>query len=129
MQNLKSLLEKTFELLQFLIDGNSERLKNLRRRMVVAPRPSLHCLNNLNKFLACLNRPSSPFIDDRARQPARVRLLAIVAKNSLQLIGGAGVDDLAGIQGLAAIHAHIEPCRGAEAEAPFGSIDLMRRNP
>ncbi len=93
---------------------------------MVAPPAALDALDNGNKFCRRLNRPPPSFLNDRPGNPARIGLLPIVTKDSLQLSRGKGVYDFLRVQRLAPVHAHVEPRLRAEAEPSLRSVDLMR---
>src|SRR5688572_10304513 len=112
-------------MLKLLVDRDAQRLKDLGRRMMLAPPAALDILYNRNKFLCRLNRLPLSFVDDRLRDPPRARLFAVIAENSFQLGATEGIHDPLRVERLPPIHAHIETALRAEAEAPCRRVDVM----
>src|SRR6266508_924157 len=120
-----TMLQELLELLQLTVDGDSERLENLRCRMVIAATPAFYLLNNFDKLFRRLQGALLSLGNDRLRDAPRLRLFAVIAKDSFQLIHRERIHHLLRVEGLAPIHAHIAPCIGAKAEASFRGINLM----
>jgi len=85
-------------------------------------------LNPRDKFsqrFGRFNRFNLALSNDRAGDAPRLGLFAKSAKYFFQFRFGQSVNHPLGIQLLAPVHPHIEPCWSAKAKTPLRRIDLM----
>ena len=119
----KTVLERA----EFVVHLHPQGLEDLRRRMAptVAADDFLDRLGEgerfaKGRFLAQLH--------DLARDPARRRLFAELAKNARQLFFRVAVDHFGGRQFPARIHPHVERAVAHQAETAIGIFELARGN-
>jgi hypothetical protein len=68
-----------------LIHGDSQRLKNLCCRMMIAPAASFDAFDNLDELCRSLQWTFFSFGDDRLSDAPRLGLFAVIPKDSFQL--------------------------------------------
>jgi len=127
-----------FELVEFAIDVDAQRLKNARRRMFVTraaagwPAPRIaaarHSGNHLGEFQRALERLGLPVRDDGARDARCERFFAEFAEDANQLGFRCTVDDIGCAHAFILAHPHVEGPVLHEAEAAGGFVELRRGN-
>ena len=119
-QALERGVERGFELREFAIDVDAQRLKHAGRRMLVAlagARPRATRSINPASCERALEGPQLAVGDDGARDARRLALLAELAKDADQFGLGRAVDDVGRAHAFALAHAHVERPIVHEAEA------------
>ena len=76
-QQRKTIVEKTFQLIELLIHGDAQRLKHLGRRMVVAAPAAFDSFNQARQFIGALDGPELSFGGDPLGDAPGLRLLAV----------------------------------------------------
>src|SRR5207244_4638385 len=83
LEDAHRVVDKPVEPDQLLVRRDAQRLKGERGRIDVARTRFLHAANDAGELRGCLNGTRG---DDGARDPARLRLLAVVAADARQLL-------------------------------------------
>ena len=115
--------QPALELLKLFVQMDPDRLEGPRRGVLLHPGMMPERLANDRGKLACpLDWARG---DDRARNPARLGLLAIMIEHVRDLVFVGTVDEVGCALAVLA-HAHVERTVGLEGEAALGQIELHR---
>ncbi len=128
-ENLHRLGERRLDRRQFVVDGNTQRLKGARGRMnTPAPPPPPHgALDDRCQFLCRVKWPGG---QDRFNDPPRLLLLAVAVQERRQFLWAEAVHQVGG--GRAAtcgIEAHVQRPVRRERQPAAGIGQLQRGKP
>ena len=124
--------EALLERVELLVDRDPQRLEDARGRVDPAADARVggrDALDERRQLLGGLDRGRLAGGDDGLGDLPRGRLLAVLAEQRGQLVGGERREQLRGRHAARRVEAHVERPAGAEAEAPLAVGQLERRQP
>ena len=123
------LLHQPIQGLQFVIDGDPQRLENAGRRVDAPSSGSLGARHTapheVGQLLGRLQWLRSPQLDDAPSDAPAETLLAVVENQVGEVSFREAPQQVAGRFALGRVHAHVQGSRLAEAEAPLRRFDLI----
>jgi hypothetical protein len=127
-QELNCLREDGLERDKFLIHGDSDRLKRLRRRVGLSPLLAGGALDNRSKIARRSDVLAPPALDDRSSDWSCPLFLTISIKNVGKVGSRQRIDESSRARTISTIvESHIEWPGRTESETPLGGFELIRR--
>ncbi len=121
--------ERPCEHADLVIDGDAQRLKDLRRRVDTPAPTALGAYHRIGELLRGGEWRGRASVDDRARDPARRGLLPIGPEEVRKRGFVPGIDDFRRRDAARIVEAHIERPIVREGESPPGIAQLEGREP
>ncbi len=119
--------EEPFEALKLAVDRDTQRLESPRGGMVARRAPD-HAGDECGKRCGIVQLAASLGRDDGARDPSRLRFLAVLTQDAPQLRFADRMKPCTEGNRRAAIHAHVERTLTRERESTLGFVELKRRD-
>ena len=130
-QHVAECIDSLFELSEFVIDLNANRLKRSFRRVRSVPtrRCRNRCLDDVNQFCCRLNGLVLTRLDDKIRDARRPAFFPVAGDDAAQLPGIVIVDDIISRKRIVLTHAHIQRRFLHVRKSAFRIVQLERGYP
>jgi hypothetical protein len=117
-------------MVQLLIDGNTQRLKDTGRRMQMSTRGALHYLfDSPYQVCGCRQRRVYTGSHQSARQCVGRWLFTELTKDPPQFGFARMIDNVHRTTTFTSVHAHVQRTRARKAKSAFCLLDLQRGKP
>src|SRR5512147_78721 len=123
-QYIETVNKKTLQMVELLIHRDTQSLKHLGGRVMIAPPAAFCTLDQARQLVCALDGPLPALGNNSFGDPPRLRLLAIVTENPCQFFRRRCVDEAMSVERLPAVHAHVQSPAQAKTKSTLRGIDL-----
>ena len=99
-----------FHRTKLIVYRDADGLETAFGRMLLFPQGRCRhgAANHIHQFQSCFNRCRLSAAADSGSDLRCIALLAVIVENTLQFFIGPGIDHCVGVEGIAAVHAHVQ---------------------